>query len=566
MVEVILPGTYVTVRDEALISAGQVVSGNIGIVGTASKGELDKVQIIGSFSEAREFFGDTQDKDGLTLIRALEQIYNNGGRTVYAVRTAQWDKNKQQSYAVAAVYQTKDETNAALVPLQAKEPGTWGNEIRIKISSAPEDSMTVVTEELPGTAKKLKRAHAVANSGLNRITVRQKSTGQVLSYQIVSGNPAGDKPEVKLDADGNLTFTTLTSVAPVAEDTIVATYQVPAANSKLVELTYQTVKESYLIADGAHLAEQVNHSTKGSKLITVVIPSSGPPSDWLKLPKNTSDKGELFGSGLDGHTRGSNGEGATDTDYKRSLELLENEIINIVLLAGQDVSNAQMLAVLDGHLKATAEIKRERIGIIGSGSTEDVATIAGHPCNSDRLIFVAPGIQVTPTVALSGAYTASAVAGLIASLPVQASPTNKSLTIPGLSKRFSSSQLENLVTHRVLVVEQRDGFRIVKGITTATNTAWHQITTRRIVDYAIYGVRSGCDPYIGKLNNSRVRGAMKATLDAFLTRMVQDEALISYELAVTATRPQEINGEAIVTMTLRPTFSIDFIKVTMYLG
>lgn len=565
MVEVILPGTYVTVRDEALISAGQVVSGNIGIVGTAAKGELDKVQIIGSFSEAREIFGDTQDNDKLTLMRALEQIYNNGGRTVYAVRTAQWDQNKKQSYAVAAVYQTKDETNVALVPLQAKEPGTWGNDIRIKISSAPQDSMTVVTEELfPGTTKKLKRAHVVANSGLNQITVRQKSTGQVLSYQIVSGDPAGNKPEVKLDADGNLTFTTLASVAPVAEDTIVATYQVPAANSKQVELTYQTAKELYLIADGVHLAEQVNHQTKGSKLISVVIPSPI-PSGWLKLPKDTSDKGELFGTGLD-HTSGSNGENATDADYKRSLEKLENEIINIVLLAGQDVSNTQMLAALDGHLKATAEIKRERIGIIGSGGTEDVATIAGHPCNNDRLIFVAPGIQISPQAKLSGAYTAAAVAGLISSLPVQASPTNKSLTIPGLSKRFSSSQLENLVTHRVLVVEQRDGFRIVKGITTATNTAWHQITTRRIVDYAIYGVRSGCDPYIGKLNNSRVRGAMKATLDAFLTRMVQDEALISYELAVTATRPQEIAGEAIVTMTLRPTFSIDFIKVTMYLG
>lgn len=149
---------------------------------------------------------------------------------------------------------------------------------------------------------------------------------------------------------------------------------------------------------------------------------------------------------------------------------------------------------------------------------------------------------------------------------MQASPTNKPLTIPGLSKEFSTSQLEKLVSNRVLAIEKREGFRVVKGITTATNSAWHQITTRRIVDFAIYGVRSACNPYIGKLNNERVRGAMKATLDAFLTRMVQDEALISYELAVTANRVQEIAGEAIVTMTLRPTFSIDFIKVTMYLG
>jgi hypothetical protein len=47
--------------------------------------------------------------------------------------------------------------------------------------------------------------------------------------------------------------------------------------------------------------------------------------------------------------------------------------------------------------------------------------------------------------------------------------------------------------------------------------------------------------------------------------MVDDEMLISYELAVTATRDEEIKGIARVTMTLRPTFSIDFIKVTMFL-
>ena len=106
----------------------------------------------------------------------------------------------------------------------------------------------------------------------------------------------------------------------------------------------------------------------------------------------------------------------------------------------------------------------------------------------------------------------------------------------------------------------------MKGITTDTTTAWQQASIRRIIAFALYGTRSACNPYIGKLNNDRVRSAMKATLDAFLTRMVQDEALISYELEVSATRAQEIAGEAIVTMVLRPTFSIDFIKVDMYLA
>jgi hypothetical protein len=47
--------------------------------------------------------------------------------------------------------------------------------------------------------------------------------------------------------------------------------------------------------------------------------------------------------------------------------------------------------------------------------------------------------------------------------------------------------------------------------------------------------------------------------------MVDREMLISYELEVSATREQQIRGIAQVTMTLRPTFSIDYIRVIMFL-
>jgi hypothetical protein len=108
------------------------------------------------------------------------------------------------------------------------------------------------------------------------------------------------------------------------------------------------------------------------------------------------------------------------------------------------------------------------------------------------------------------------------------------------------------------------GIRVLKGITTDTGP-FRQISVRRIVDYAKAGVRIGSNPYIGRLNNPRVRAALKATLDGFLSGMVLDEMLTGYELDVSATRAQEINGQAIVTMVLRPTFSIDYIKVIMNL-
>ena len=114
----------------------------------------------------------------------------------------------------------------------------------------------------------------------------------------------------------------------------------------------------------------------------------------------------------------------------------------------------------------------------------------------------------------------------------------------------------------MLALEERKGFRVVKGITT-DDGAFTQITTRRIVDFAKFGVRSAASPYIGRLNNERVRGALRATVNSFLTEMVEDEMLVSYDLSVSATRDEEKKGIAKVTIVLRPTFSIDFIKVTM---
>jgi hypothetical protein len=171
-------------------------------------------------------------------------------------------------------------------------------------------------------------------------------------------------------------------------------------------------------------------------------------------------------------------------------------------------------------------------------------------------------------ITLPGVYMAPVIAGLLSGSDPHISLTNKAVSVGKLEKRFTQAQLEQLVQKRVLVIEERPGLgiRIVKGITTSTNTAFHQITTRRIVDFAKYGVRSAASPYIGKLNNERVRSALKSTITSFLQEMLDDEMLVTFEVDVFATRADEIKGIANVTILLQPTFSIDFIKVTMFLS
>jgi len=265
--------------------------------------------------------------------------------------------------------------------------------------------------------------------------------------------------------------------------------------------------------------------------------------------------------------------GAGPDDYTAAFEEVLKDDVNI--LVAPELSTEDALGVLKPLLESAENAGKDLIAVVGS----DADAVADITAQADsvgdmrgRVILVAPGMHAFDSaggadVVLPGTYTAAAVAGLLSTLVPQSSPTNK--TLPGvqkLSQRFTYGQELTLVGHAagVLVLDERAGVRIVRGIS-ADQGAFKQITTRRITDYAKAGMRAVSNPFVGKLNNARVRKALNGAINGFLSAMVADEALISYELSVTATRADEIAGRAIVNAILRPTFSIDFVAVTLTL-
>lgn len=556
MAEMILPGVYIEVRPEGLIVPGRVTVGNLGVVGTASKGPIGEPRILGSYTEARERFGDYDAwvdgaSDKLTLVRALELAYAHGATTVFAVRVA--------SGTAARAGYTLSSAGGDCVKLTAQTEGTWGNDLSVNVWDAEEHAFIEDEKHDGGAAITLSRT-PVVKSARNRIRLFT-AAGLTRSLQILyGGGLADDDPDapgpgqVKVDrATGALTFGDAVSAA----DKVTASYLVDKSKAVKVTLRYGRAEEVYTVVDGNDLVADINRL-----------------SAWVDAEALTN-AGELPTKGVaaDAFAAFKGGDnGASGADYKTDgLDVLLNEPAHIIVAAGQDDSFSDEL---DAHCQvaSTDAIKRDRVAVVGSRLGASLDALRGHKLDSDRVIFVAPGITATDRAAtppvevtLPGAYAAAAVAGLLAGFSAHISPTNKPLRVGGLEQRYTLAELSQLVQSRVLALEERQGFRIVKGITTSTNTAWHQITTRRIVDYAKYGVRSAANPYIGLLNNERVRARLQATINSFLTEMVDDEMLISYELVVSATRDEERKGIARVTMTLRPTFSIDFIKVTMFL-
>jgi hypothetical protein len=565
----VLPGVYIDVRPEGLIIPARVGVGNVGVVGTASRGTLKGAVRLGTYADARQAFGDYDQwvdgtKNELTLVRALELVFAGGATTVLAVRVV--EVSGGQPTAVAASASLRSASGECVI-LRANTPGTWGDDLRVNVQQPADQPPFVEDEAHDGAATITLNSTPVLKDARNRIRHVVTATGFTRSLELIyDDSPNAPVPgQAKIDrASGTMTFGT----TPDTADKIRVSYAVASGSGvkvtvRLIRGQEVAAQETYTVVNGNDLVRDVSNTLAPSGLVTATpgAHSTEPPA---KSP--TPDTYLPFSGGK-------NGEAAADADYQAGLDRLLQEDAHIILAAGRDVGFGPRL---DAHCQnaSTDVVQRDRIAVVGAGPGDAgrLPAVVGHNLASDRIVFAAPGIKATdaaapgqPLVNLPGSYTAAVVAGLLAFHPPHVSLTNKTVPVPGLTVNWTRPQLTQALQSRVLVLEERQGIRIVRGITTSTNTAWTQITTRRIVDYAKYGVRSAALPYIGLLNNTRVRAALRATVNSFLAGMVDDEMLVSYELDVTATRQDEINGIAKVTMVLRPVFSIDFIKVTMFL-
>jgi len=472
--EMVLPGTYIEVRSEGLIGVSGISTGNLGVVGTAARGPLDRAVLLGSYAEAVDAFGPYPAWDpaaaaaNLSLTRTLEAAFRGGASTVYAVRIA----NVGGPGMASATWTLKERTPAGdagadLFALVATSPGTWANDL--------------------------------------------------------------------------VAFTPATATAPAR-----------------LKLTLGRLEESFTGATAGELFDAVK---AGSQLVTVTPPSLA-----------AGDRGKAVHSAPRTTEGGPDGGSVTGAQVEAGLRLLEDRPVNLVAVGGLAAKDAA--AAVLGHLETTENAGRERIAVLGASSDRpddlirDDVGAGGGP----RLVLVAPGLVADDAastaadrrVNLPGPYAAALVAGRLATLAPHVSLTNKDLAAADLTTRYTRAQQKQLLESRVLVLFQNLGFRVLKGITT-DDAAFKQISVRRIVDYAKAGVRQGANPYIGRLNNPRVRSALKATLDGFLSGMVLDEMIQKYTLEVSATRRQEIEGTALVVLTLQPTFSIDFVKVIINL-
>jgi hypothetical protein len=559
--ETILPGTYIQVNTEGLLTIGAIATGNVGLMGTAEMGTA-AIETLSSFEEGRARFGEMGDWDrsqpdsNLGLVRALRLLFDNGASTVYAKRVVAMVDDAAHSItaAKAATYQVLNEANAPALTLRARTPGTWGNRLQLRVE--PAEATEQVSDEAVArsnatftlSAQQVFAPTNGAAAALGTVSVREH--GLLTRFALTTATPTATSVQLN---PANRTFTF--GAAPSATAEVRASYRVPQEALRKVTIRYGNMREVYVTPSLSYLVQQLQDANNPSRLVEVVTRTGD------GLLKSTAN--------FDTFNGGDNGTVAL-SHFQEALDAMLDSPVQIVVVAGRAFS--QIKSALLGHVERTENLGRERIAVVGADSS-DVQKILenANDVADKRVILVAPGLRQSDPVSgqsidLPPAFAAAAVAGKLASLSPHISLTNKTLAgIDALTAAYNYGDLKALVQNRVLALETRRGVRVVKGITT-DDQAFQQITLRRIIDYVKEGTRIGANQYIGRLNNTRVRENLRTTLDGFLADLLLREFLTGYKLTVFADRAMEIRGEVQVVMDLNPTFSIDVIRVVMNLS
>lgn len=246
-------------------------------------------------------------------------------------------------------------------------------------------------------------------------------------------------------------------------------------------------------------------------------------------------------------------------DYETALDKLESDS-DVDMVIACDNTDPDIHALIDAHCMNMSTDAKNRIGLGTVASKESIKDICERTTTlaSDRFVLVAPyGIL-------------GAAAGLISRLNYYESPTFKQLS--GISKLETyytpSEQMELLKAGVVPLEAQRGrGIIVVKGISTSKE----QISVTRIADHSVRGVKSIADLFIGTLNSSSGRMALKGKITEFLMRMEREGSIVpstdgkdpAFLLDVYSSELDFAQGIVRVDLAVRPVRAMDYIYATI---
>ena len=516
---------------------------------------------------------------GLTKSAEIDTLLGPGTRAS-APEIAHVLGNGAQEVVVSAVtgggaasLTLNNSDGVAAVILRARSNGTWAHNINVDV-----------------------RSIAPASSGVPRVTVRLLSGGRVVEE---FPDLAGDRndPASLFDVI-NTRSVHVVAVDPGfdGDDPTPGTYALPGTGEGVpVTVTGEATELFRILAETGVDPDGVSVEIAGTgNNITVRVSRDGTvleeftrltmnPDSARHLPatllansavitlrqaNSITDVNDRLPAAL-APTPLAGGTSPNTAAFQTAIDALGNDPrINLVLAAIEPTaSNATARTI---HQALVAHAVREADN--GSPRVAFGHVTASEQPSLDEIRDHAAAVRNRRFVLVSPAGAAGCVAGLVSRLSPEISPTFKPVPLFGLpAATYSGSELNKLLgpSHNACVVQQRTGRGVI--VLRGLDTSGDQISVTRVADAAIRETKAISENFIGQLNSSDARAALKAQITATFTRMERAGQLVpstdgsdpAFVVDVYSTQQDFAQGIVRIDIAIRPVRAIDFIYASI---
>jgi hypothetical protein len=556
MAEYLSPGVYVEEYDNSPRGIEGVGTSTAGFIGLAEKGPLEGApQLVTSMRSFKQQFGGFLSEfaygEYRFLANSVEQFFDNGGTRCYVMRVAPRDAKPASA-------------KKGLLTVTASSAGTWGNKVKIMISTNKKRKMQLVEK---------------TDSGFIAKTTDGFREGDLVEFE-------GTYTRIKTIFDREVSF------EDDLPDTVVDTDIIPKSVLYLI-----TMDISVRYGDDIENYAELSVNTQSPRYIGSRLASSDIIKVEVTQPKTAGNPvadilGEDVTDGvffLDGGSDGSVSKvdastylGEDNGPGKRTgLEaFVENNIVSMMAIPG--ITIPEVVVGLVAH----CERLRSRFAVLDMPKemykTNDLIGYR-QMIDSTYAAMYHPWIQVfdrssnkadfiPPSGAVCGVYSRTDI-----DRGVHKAPANEVIFCTGLSVNYTKNEQDILNPEGINLIRvlPGQGTRIWGARTASSNSAFKYVNVRRLFIFVEESIKANTNWVVFEPNDPTLWQRVNLTISNFLDglwrngMLAGESAADSYFVEIgpsTMTRDDIMNGRLICNIGIAPSRPAEFVifRVTQH--
>jgi len=527
MAEYLSPGVYVEEFDSGAQPLEGVSTSTAGFIGLAQRGDIEGLpQLVTSAADFHRIYGGYLSENAFGEYRylayAVEHFFLNGGSRAFIMRVAPSD-------AKPAHNQTEANKESSVLRIESKNPGTWGNQVRITV--VPSSKAKTQIYEVLGEAGESKQYRVKNNAGFNvGDVVAFEANGEKQYNRVVSSQDNIIELETPLEGDVVDTNLLPAKVLTTCEFTMHVFYGDEAETFERMSLN---------VSAANHVAKVMSRSS----IVKVEDISEGdagavPPFTVLSGLEESAGKFQIaLSGGSDGSIANLSASDFIGQDRgpgKRTgiQAFIDNDFVSIMAVPGVTDPNVQLALVAHcenlGSRFAILDIPRDKTKVLDVMTHRNIFDTQYAAMYNPWLQVFDPldkrNIYIPPSGSIAGIYARSDN-----TRGVHKAPANEVVRgVVGLACQYNKGEQDILNPQGVNLIRQfaGQGIRVWGARTCSSNGLWKYVNVRRLFIFLEESIKNGTNWVVFEPNDEQLWARVHRTIDAFLTRVWRDGALM----------------------------------------